>query len=160
MPRQTKCFFQGISALVCSYSWVQFVFTVGLKMGVVEMPVLELEGTALIWATSSIWLGTLCGLGLVAAHWPCTVGSESALLAYRQGLHRCHTLLQVSRYKRHVHRAFKPTAHYTTLPHHSPHSPIYTHTMCRKHEFICRCTHPVTIIMQSPCIPMGTAFMI
>jgi hypothetical protein len=130
MPRQTKCFFQGISALVCSYSWVQFVFTVGLKMGVVEMPVLELEGTALIWATSSIWLGTLCGLGLVAAHWPCTVGSESALLAYRQGLHRCHTLLQVSRYKRHVHRAFKPTAHYTLHSRTIHPTHPYIHTQC------------------------------
>lgn len=50
------------------------------------------------------------------------------------------------------------TAHYTPAP--LTHSPIHTHTMCRKLEFICRCTHPVTIIMQSPCIPTGTAFMI
>jgi hypothetical protein len=129
MPRQTKCFSQGIPALVCSsYSRVQFVFTVGLKIELEIYPFWNLEAQHLIG--EPLWLGA-CGWRTLG-HWPCTVRSGSVPLANRQGLYRCHIILQVSRYKRHAHRAFKPTAHCTLTLHTRTTHPlthIYTHNV-------------------------------
>jgi hypothetical protein len=88
---------------------------------------LELGGTAFDWGAFVAWGLWVARTGPLAMH--CEVRIRPSCLQTRP---LYHTILQVSRYKRHAHRAFKSTEHNTLTLHTRTTHPlthIYTHNV-------------------------------